>query len=831
MATPKVTRTLFDQNLDRSVPQGPQNRSVVLLGTGTDGPMYEPTKVNSPAEAEDIFGSFGSGTLTRGIKECFDAQVGGTAAANVWGMRVGGIKAERSLLTMYGCSGGGHATAAACLAGGKTWDVVMTVEALYEGSVYNGMYFSKQTDTEGEFLYFWNPKTQLFSKFALTGTDGLDVTSLVAAINSDPNTNSVVFASEEIYDVEGQEYIMGDTGGELTISGNTASISLTAAEANWADVSPIKEISSFYSVSSSEQVTIDANAGDFKPDSGFIADGFANDSFSTIVDGDSVDAGASEVYFVLNEGMVDASSASTSITLAGSGSSTMEIELATPMDSVNGVLTGADITVSSVDNAGLSYSDNGIQLTLGGTVELPTVTYTLDHDIILNALSLAVGDKVTVSASFNTADSTTTMTQVANDTLPVGVTQFRLLNDGTMQFGAALPYAMVLRYAKLKYYEEGSTYFVESTDTGVINIIDQSMINNIGSGHILIGIDYEYVHDDAYWGTNSWYLEGGANGTLMTNGELKADLNSAYEHFVADEFDIMSVVDLSVDASMTDSASGDLIPAGFAEQMSDFLDTFNGEMIGVIGFEPLEGKGVGGRVLRSDIAERVKDLTSPDLSGTSSAIRKAATILSDFHQPFMYAVDIEGIYSANGIRYTASAASSVAGLMAKMPTEEAIFRFNLPGVQGMRYRYTETDQATGMRQVDLLADARIATGILQDGGVKITESRSLASSGSDFENLMTVLILQETLQICREVAKGFIGKVSSQALLQAFQSTLDKSIGDALVPRALRGFKAPITMTPGERVLGKITIPLTLSPQFEIRDVHYNVQLTAEDIA
>jgi len=51
-----------------------------------------------------------------------------------------------------------------------------------------------------------------------------------------------------------------------------------------------------------------------------------------------------------------------------------------------------------------------------------------------------------------------------------------------------------------------------------------------------------------------------------------------------------------------------------------------------------------------------------------------------------------------------------------------------------------------------------------------------------------------------------------------------------MVPRALRGFKAPINMTAGERVVGKLTIPLTLSPQFELRDVHYVVQLTADEI-
>ena len=91
--------------------------------------------------------------------------------------------------------------------------------------------------------------------------------------------------------------------------------------------------------------------------------------------------------------------------------------------------------------------------------------------------------------------------------------------------------------------------------------------------------------------------------------------------------------------------------------------------------------------------------------------------------------------------------------------------------------------------------------------------------------------MQEALDICREVAKDFIGKVSSAELLQAFQTTLNAQLGGGLVPRVLRGFKAPVTMTPGERVVGKITIPLTLQPQFELRDVHYNVELSAEDLA
>ena len=121
MEIPKVTRTLYDNNLDRSVPQGPTNRRVVMLGTATDGPMYEPLQVKSPAEAAELFGAFGDGTLVRGLKECIDAQSGSQAAPDTWGMRIGGVSATRALASLE-TSGSVK---------------VAEVEAINEGSIYN----------------------------------------------------------------------------------------------------------------------------------------------------------------------------------------------------------------------------------------------------------------------------------------------------------------------------------------------------------------------------------------------------------------------------------------------------------------------------------------------------------------------------------------------------------------------------------------------------------------------------------------------------------------------------------------------------------------------
>ena len=796
MATPKVTRTLFDNNLDRTTPQGPQNRSVIILGTGTDGPMYEPVKVTSSADAADVFGAFGDGTLVRGVKECFDAQTGSQAAPNVWGMRIGGTVATRALLDLEDS--------------GST--KVIRIEALYDGSTYNGIFMKQDVDSNDglTYIYLWNPKTQLFSKFS----NQLNSDELVAAINADPNASSVVFATSEAFTDDIETLI--DTA--LTEGGQSAThLTVDLNESNDAEAniegSGIAEIYSVYTVSNSETISMAAGANTFKlsdaslPDfigSGTLYPGIADNEVTVNVDTFS----NSQVTLAAGGADIDLSFSVDGNYIADSGGYTVDIKAClVSAPSVCGTLSGKTLVVS------------------GSTA---TTTAQFDHDDLIALAELADGDDVNINVVFDITN-VTVIADVDNSN-PQGSNNYAVNvadvsgvggNYGNqLSFGTALPYAITFKYARYKIYEVGSSAEVTNAETGGFSLTDPGY-DNANNTTFVFGLNYSYVGLDPNWVANGtpFYLEGGANGAVLTNGQLKADLAVAYDSFVVDTFDVMSVVDLTLDAKLEDGTF-----AGFGQQMSDFLDTFNGEMVGVIGFEPLVGSGVGGRVQRQDVANRVTWLTSPD-----SVNGNAAFLLSDFHQPFMYAVDIEGIFSANGVRYTGISTSAVGGLIAAMPTEEAIFRFTVPGVQGMRYRYTEKDVASGSRQIDVLSDARIATGMI-DGGVKITESRTLAAAGSDFENLMTVLILQEVLQICRSVAKDYIGKVSSAPLIQAFQSSLDKQIGDALVPRALRGFKAPIQMTPGERVLGQITIPLTLSPQFEIRDVHYNVQLTAEDI-
>jgi hypothetical protein len=401
-------------------------------------------------------------------------------------------------------------------------------------------------------------------------------------------------------------------------------------------------------------------------------------------------------------------------------------------------------------------------------------------------------------------------------------------------FGAPQAHTLAFIFAKVSYYDYGTTLLVTDGQAGKMTLsgscqggYDCGALGATATG--TFGFSYSYYPGSPT--TSTVTLAGGADGINVTNAQLYDDLDEAYTHLNQDFFDIFTVIGARWDSSKEtyDAVTGVPITsnAGFADQMRIFLDSFNGELIGVMGFEPLIGTGVGGRILASDVRNRVDYMTTPNMVGDPL---RAANALNGFHQPFMYAPDAEVIMNYRGNLYGTDAAAVTSGLLAAIPTEEAIYRFNLPGAQGLVWRYDAVDVASGKEQIDLLSDARLPVGVVNGTNIKLSESRSMGRAGSDFENIMTVLILQEVLEICRNTARDYIGKVTSSALLQAFQSQLDRTIGDKMVPRALRGFKAPINMTPGERVVGKLTIPLTLSPQFELRDVHYVVQLTADEI-
>lgn len=182
----------FVQDFGLNVTPAPavRNKKVLIIGTASDGPMYEPILINKPEEAEYIWGDQAGGDLVRGIYECWNVQTG---FPTVVGVRIGnGKKAVLELLEASGTGANAPQTAST---------VSLKLESLYPGQGYNQITIGYNENRQ---IAIYNPKTGYISTFTVDtehpnnpNAQVHNVAELVDAINADRNLSSVLTASYE----------------------------------------------------------------------------------------------------------------------------------------------------------------------------------------------------------------------------------------------------------------------------------------------------------------------------------------------------------------------------------------------------------------------------------------------------------------------------------------------------------------------------------------------------------------------------------------------------------------------------------------------------------
>jgi len=189
---PGVTSNIRDYGLQVTSEPTQYNDSILIIGTSSDGPMYEPIPVLNKEKTLAVFGAFGQGTLVRGVFEALDGTTEGTP--DIRAMRVGnGVK---SLLEIE-----------ERVSSDNRWDDVTTghtslkLEAIYPGSIYNAIAIFQDEEKN---VNIYNPKTGNYVKFSYDATnpnnaqvDARNVRELVDAINADAEASSIVTASTE----------------------------------------------------------------------------------------------------------------------------------------------------------------------------------------------------------------------------------------------------------------------------------------------------------------------------------------------------------------------------------------------------------------------------------------------------------------------------------------------------------------------------------------------------------------------------------------------------------------------------------------------------------
>jgi len=189
---PGVKSNILDNNLNPVAPRANLDDSVIIIGTSTDGPMYEPVAITSLDVAEDTFGSFGVGSLVRGIHEAWFASEG---SPNIRGMRIG--TGNQAYLNLYEQTGGSGVSAE------TTGRVALKLTAKYPSQNANDVSIGIDENSN---VAVYNPKTAVWSTFTWdtdednNTVDVHNVQELADAINADTNLNTIIEA--EAYPME-----------------------------------------------------------------------------------------------------------------------------------------------------------------------------------------------------------------------------------------------------------------------------------------------------------------------------------------------------------------------------------------------------------------------------------------------------------------------------------------------------------------------------------------------------------------------------------------------------------------------------------------------------
>lgn len=170
--------------------------------------------------------------------------------------------------------------------------------------------------------------------------------------------------------------------------------------------------------------------------------------------------------------------------------------------------------------------------------------------------------------------------------------------------------------------------------------------------------------------------------------------------------------------------------------------------------------------------------------------------------------------------YLTNIANSYAGLISRLPSNVSTTAQSMRNV-AMRYSMLA-------RVADDAAGAKLVV-LIDNDGVKVADGPTFASHASDYKRLTTMRIVGKIVEEIRIAMSSFYGRGQSTNLLlaqnTAIEQVITKNIKD---DKTLTGgtYTFP-PVTKAERVLGKRTLNLRLSPVFELRQVNLNIALDA----
>lgn len=177
--------------------------------------------------------------------------------------------------------------------------------------------------------------------------------------------------------------------------------------------------------------------------------------------------------------------------------------------------------------------------------------------------------------------------------------------------------------------------------------------------------------------------------------------------------------------------------------------------------------------------------------------------------------------------YYGSAAIAYAALNAALKPESAPTNKALPGVKGMKYKFSN-------KQMNELVGNRMVVFKLKNEGTATASSTpyvvdgcTAGAPGSDYARLSTVKVVTDVVDQIREVSDPFLGEPNTVEQRNALSALISKRLGYLMEQGEILHYEFEINATIQQVVLGECSIALTLVCPMELRKITTVVALRA----
>jgi len=161
-------------------------------------------------------------------------------------------------------------------------------------------------------------------------------------------------------------------------------------------------------------------------------------------------------------------------------------------------------------------------------------------------------------------------------------------------------------------------------------------------------------------------------------------------------------------------------------------------------------------------------------------------------------------------------ACSLAATMSRLPSYSSIINKPLYNVESVRYTPSRTQQTS-------LSDKGINTVIINFNKVSVFgEGLTFAQSTSDYTRLSTRRIINDAVNLVRQVCQKFIGEPSNIQVRNSMETAITSAMRGMQLTGALLGSDFTVSYIPNQN---KAIVDLVLTPAFELKTIEVQVAI------